>query len=36
MAIKKCDMNPISPLLLEYIKDHAEGLYKHLMKDDKK
>ncbi len=31
----KCDMNPISPLLLEYLKDHTEGLYKHLMKDEK-
>jgi hypothetical protein len=35
MSMKKCDMNPIGSLLLEYLKDNTEGLYKHLMKDDK-
>jgi hypothetical protein len=35
MSMKKCDKNPISPLLFEYLKDNTEGLYKHMMKDDK-
>ncbi len=35
MSTKKRDVNPIGPLLLEYLKDNTEGLYKHLMKDDK-
>ncbi len=36
MLMEKCDMNPIGYLFLEYLKDNTEGLYKHLMKDDKK
>ncbi len=35
MSMKKHEMNPIGPLLLEYLKDNTEGLCKHLMKDDK-
>ncbi len=35
VSMTKHDMNPISPLLLEYLKDNTEGLYKHLIKDDK-
>jgi hypothetical protein len=32
--MKKRDINPIGPLLIEYLKDNTEGLYKHWMKDD--
>jgi hypothetical protein len=28
-------MNPIGPLLLDYLKDSSLGLYKYLMKDGK-
>ena len=35
MSMKKHEMNPIGPLLLEYLKDNTEGLYTHLMQDDK-
>ncbi len=35
MPMKERDMNPIDPLLSEFLKDNTEGLYKHLMKDDK-
>jgi hypothetical protein len=35
MSMKKRDMNPIGPLLLEYLKDNTESLYNHLIKDDK-
>ncbi len=35
MSMKKCDMNPIGPPLFEYLKDNTEGLYTHLMQDDK-
>jgi hypothetical protein len=31
-----CDDNPIGPLVLEDLKETAEGLYKHLMKGDNK
>jgi hypothetical protein len=34
MSIKKCDDNPIGPLILGDLKDSAEGLYRHLMKGD--
>jgi hypothetical protein len=33
--LKKHDIIPINPLLLEYLKNDTEGLYTHLMKDDK-
>ncbi len=35
MSMKNHGMNPIGLLLLKYLKDNTEGLYKHLMKDDK-
>ena len=34
MSMKKCDDNPIGPLVLEDLKETAEGLFKHLMNDD--
>ncbi len=34
--MKKRDDNPIGPLVLEVLKETAEGLYKHLMKGDNK
>jgi hypothetical protein len=34
-SIKKHGMNSIGPLLLEYLEDNTEGLFKHLMKDGK-
>ena len=36
MSMKKRDDNPIGPLVLEDLKETAEGLYKHLMKGDNK
>jgi hypothetical protein len=35
MVVKKQNMNPIGPLLLDYPKDSSLGLYKYLMKDGK-
>jgi hypothetical protein len=32
MSMKKCEINPIGPLVLEYLKDHALALYEYLMK----
>ncbi len=36
MSMKKCDDNLIGPLVLEDLKETAEGLYKRLMKGDNK
>jgi hypothetical protein len=36
MSMKKRDDNPIGALILKDLKVTAEGLYRHLMKDDKK
>jgi hypothetical protein len=32
MSMKKCEINPIRPLVLEYLKDHALALYEYLLK----
>jgi hypothetical protein len=32
MTIKNCEINPIGPLVLEYLKDHALALYEYLLK----
>jgi hypothetical protein len=32
MTMKKCEINPIGPLVLEYLKDHALALYEYLLK----
>ncbi len=32
MSMKKCEINPIEPLVLEYIKDHASAFYEYLLK----
>ncbi len=32
MSMKKRKMNPIGPLVLEYLKDHASALYEYLSK----
>jgi hypothetical protein len=32
MPMKKCKINPIGPLVLEYLKDHASALYEYLLK----
>ncbi len=32
MTMKKCEINPIGPLVLEYLKDHASALYEYLLK----
>jgi hypothetical protein len=32
MSMKKHQMNPIGPLVLEYLKDHAPALYEYLLK----
>jgi hypothetical protein len=32
MSTKKCELNPIGPLVLEYLKDHASALYEYLLK----
>jgi hypothetical protein len=36
MSMKKCYDNPIGALILEDLKETAEGLYRHLMKGDNK
>jgi hypothetical protein len=36
MSLKKRDNNPIGALILEDLKEAAEGLYRHLMKGDNK
>ncbi len=36
MSMKKRDDNPIGPLILEDLKETAEGLYRNLMKGDNK
>jgi hypothetical protein len=36
MSMKKCDDNPIGPLILKDLKETTEGLYRHLMKGDNK
>ena len=33
VSFKKCESNNIGPLILNHIKNHAEGLYKYLMRD---
>jgi hypothetical protein len=35
MSVKKHDNNPIGPFVLDHLKERAEGLYNHLMKDSK-
>ncbi len=32
MSMKKHEINPIRPLILEYLKDHASALYEYLLK----
>ncbi len=32
MTMKKREINPIRPLVLEYLKNHASALYEHLLK----
>jgi hypothetical protein len=32
MPMKKHEINPIGPLVLEYLKDHASALYEYLLK----
>ncbi len=36
MSMKKRDKNPIGNLVLEDLKETAEGLYRHVMKGDTK
>jgi hypothetical protein len=31
-TMKKCEINPIGPLVLEYLKDHASALYEYRLK----
>ncbi len=31
--MKKCDLNPIGPMVLEHLKNHVDGLYRYFMKD---
>jgi hypothetical protein len=33
MVVKKQNINPIGPLVLDYLKESLSGLYKYLMKD---
>jgi hypothetical protein len=33
LSIKKCQSNPIGPLVLEHFKEHVEGLYTYLTRD---
>jgi hypothetical protein len=32
MSMKKCEINPIGPLVLEYLKEHALSLYEYFLK----
>ncbi len=32
MLMKKRDINPIGPLVIDYIKEHASSLYEYLLK----
>ena len=32
MTMKKCENNPIGPLVIEYLKDHASSLYEYLLR----
>ncbi len=32
MLMKKCDINPIGPLAINYLKEHASSLYEYLLK----
>jgi hypothetical protein len=32
MSMKTCEINPVGPLVLEYLKDHASALYEYLLK----
>jgi hypothetical protein len=34
LSFKKHESNPVAPLILDHIKNHAEGLYKYLMRDE--
>ncbi len=34
MSMKKCEINPIGPLVLEYLKDHVSALYEYLLKKE--
>ncbi len=36
MSMNKCDNNPIGNLVLEDLKETAEGIYRHLIKGDTK
>ncbi len=33
MSMKKHDLNPIGPMVLEHLKNHVDGLYRYFMKD---
>jgi hypothetical protein len=33
LSMKKCQSNPIGPLVLKHLKEHVEGLYTYLMRD---
>jgi hypothetical protein len=33
LSFKKRESNPVGPLILDHIKNHAEGLYKYLIRD---
>jgi hypothetical protein len=35
MVVKQQNLNPIGPLLLDYIKENSSGIYKFLMKEEK-
>jgi hypothetical protein len=32
MSMKKCDINPIEPLVIDYLKEHVSSLYEYLLK----
>ncbi len=34
LSMKKCQSNPVGHLVLEHLKEHVEGLYTYLMRDD--
>jgi hypothetical protein len=33
MSMRKRDLNPIGPMVLEHLKNHVDGLYRYFMKD---
>jgi hypothetical protein len=32
MSMRKCEINPIGPLVVEFLKEHASSLYSYLLK----